>query len=94
MAPAPAASQLSRRVPPTFFWLWINLLPFTIDNQRRPASIAEDELNKPWRAMPSRRLTPAQARTLMLCLYPVALAASLALGGLDQCLWAIALGFW
>lgn len=94
ISPAPQTTEIVRRAAPAIFWLWINLLPFTIDNQRRPDSISEDRLNKPWRTMPSKRMTPSQARTLMFCLYPLALATSLRIGGTAQCLTLMALGFW
>jgi 4-hydroxybenzoate polyprenyltransferase len=87
-------ADIWHRAPLSVFWLWINLLPFTIGNQRQPDSIAEDGLNKPWRTMPSKRMTPSQARTLMLFLYPLALVTSLQIGGLWQCLSLMALGFW
>ncbi|RDL41342.1 Uncharacterized protein BP5553_01321 [Venustampulla echinocandica] len=94
ISPVPQAADILRRAPLAVFWLWINLLPFAIDNQRQPDSIAEDALNKPWRTMPSKRMTPSQARTLMLCLYPLALATSLCIGGTKQCMSLMALGFW
>ncbi|CAF9904227.1 MAG: hypothetical protein HETSPECPRED_003448 [Heterodermia speciosa] len=78
----------------TAFWTYINLLPFLIDNQRQPASVEEDRLNKPWRPMPSKRLAPQQAKTLMFLLYAVAFIASLRLGGLRQCISLMALGYW
>lgn len=81
------------RLPIVAFWVWINLLPFAIDNQRREASIREDKLNKPWRTMPTGRMTPAQARALMCFLYPVALCVSSCLGGTRQCLALMVLGF-
>ncbi|KAK5991666.1 Fumagillin beta-trans-bergamotene synthase [Cladobotryum mycophilum] len=91
---ASRTSDLLRQVPLVVLWLWINLLPFTIDNQRQPESIVEDRLNKPWRTMPSKRMTPAQARSLMFCLYPLALLTSLKFGGIEQCLSLMALGLW
>lgn len=87
-------STLLSRAPAALFWLWINLLPFNIDNQRHPDSVAEDMLNKPWRTLPSERMTSKQARNLILCLYPLAIATSLCIGGTEQCLCLIALGFW
>ncbi|KAI1394545.1 UbiA prenyltransferase family [Hypoxylon fuscum] len=74
-------------------FVWINLLPFAIDNQRRPVAIVEDAQNKPWRTMPSGRMTEAQARTLMLCLYPIALLVSLCMGGIRQSVALIVLGY-
>ena len=75
-------------------WTWINLLPFAIDNQRQPAGIAEDRLNKPWRPMPSKRLTEEQARRLMFGFYPVAVLVSCYVGGIRQCIALIILGYW
>lgn len=88
----PSPLGVGLRLPLTVFWVWINLLPFAIDNQRHPGSIAEDKMNKPWRVMPSRRMTPAQAKRLMLCLYAVAAFVSWKIGGFPQCLALMALG--
>lgn len=85
--------QALMRLPLVFLWLWINLLPFNIDNQRQAKAILEDKLNKPWRAMPSCRMTPAEATALMFCLYPIALCTSLWIGGVRQCLALMLLGF-
>ncbi|KAF6226854.1 hypothetical protein HO133_008295 [Letharia lupina] len=87
-------STALKRLPLVVFWTWINLLPFSIDNQRQPEAIREDGVNKPWRPMPSQRLTPRQAKIWMLGLYPVAVMSSAYLGGLRQCLCLICLGFW
>lgn len=80
------------RVPVVFLWVWINLLPFAIDNQRQPDAILEDRANKPWRTMPSHRMTATWAKWIMLCLYPVALIVSLRHGGTRQCLGLMLLG--
>ncbi|KAI1076812.1 UbiA prenyltransferase family [Whalleya microplaca] len=81
------------RLPAVAFVVWINLLPFAIDNQRQPKAILEDKHNKPWRTMPSGRMSETQAKTLMLVLYPVAFCASLWLGGVRQCLTLMVLGY-
>lgn len=65
-------------------WVWINLLPFAIDNQRQPAEILEDKHNKPWQTVPSGRMTRAQAKRLVICLYPAAACVSLGIGGIRQ----------
>ena len=90
----PAPYQILSRAPLVLFWVWINLLPFNIDNQRQPKAIIEDALNKPWRTMPSRRLSPEAAKRLMFTLYPIAIISSLLLGNLFQCLSLVFLGFW
>lgn len=89
---APVA--ISQAVLKTTFWTWINLLPLVIDNQRQPRSIAEDRLNKPWRPMPSNRLTSEQAKRLMFMFYSIAFLTSLCLGGVRQCLALMALCCW
>jgi 4-hydroxybenzoate polyprenyltransferase len=81
------------RTPLVLLWVWINLLPFNIDNQRQPSAILEDKLNKPWRTMPSGRMSRQSAKVVMFSLYPVALLASLWQGGVRQCLSLMALGF-
>jgi 4-hydroxybenzoate polyprenyltransferase len=86
-------SGLLMRLPIIAFWVWINLLPFAIDNQRQSAAILEDKYNKPWRTMPSGRMTQGQAKILMIGLYVTAYCASLRLGGVRQCLALMALGF-
>ncbi|KAI0007304.1 UbiA prenyltransferase family [Xylariaceae sp. FL0662B] len=82
------------RVPLTIFWIWINLLPFTINNQRHPLAIMEDKLNKPWRTMPSQRWSARQAKYNMIFYYHVAVFASLKIGGLQPSLTLVVLGFW
>ncbi|KAF2962923.1 hypothetical protein GQX73_g10652 [Xylaria multiplex] len=81
------------RIPSVMFWVWINLLPLDIDNQRQPASVIEDKHNKPWRPIPSRRMTEAQAKIIMLGFYSLAICASFQVGGLKQSLVLIILGY-
>lgn len=83
-----------KRVPITTLWAWINLLPFAIDNQRQQDSIKEDAENKSWRPLPSRRLTPEQAKQIMMIFYPTAFLSSLYLGGVGQCVTLMGLGYW
>ena len=73
-------------IPRTAFWAWINLLPGAIEGQRLPDAIKEDSMNKPWRPMPSKRLSQEAALILVLVLYPIAVVSSLKLGGLRQSL--------
>jgi len=92
--PNAAPIDFLRRAPLSLWWLWINLLPFTIDNQRHAESIAEDKINKPWRTLPSQRMTPGQARNLAISLYSLAIISSFFIGGLEQCLSLIVVGVW
>lgn len=82
------------RVPNTAFWVWCNLLPFAIGNQRHPDSIDEDHINKPWRPIPSKRVSVAQATKLMVAFYVLAFLVSTCLGGCSQCLMLMGLGYW
>lgn len=90
---SPRLEEVLRRLPHTIIWAWINLLPFDIDNQRRPSSIQEDRINKPWRPLPSGRITPAQAQRLMQISYPMAILASAYLGGLQESIELMFLGW-
>ena len=75
-------------------WVWINLLPMDIDNQRSKSAIYEDAINKPWRPLPSKRITCKKAKMLMLILYPVALCISFYLGAGSQSVALLLLGVW
>lgn len=92
--PSSSKQGISGSLPKVAFWVWINLLPFAIANQRQQAAIKEDKINKPWRPMPSQRLSPNNARRLMLALYPIAFLASLYLGAVGQCISLMVLGHW
>ncbi|KAF5347406.1 hypothetical protein D9758_011279 [Tetrapyrgos nigripes] len=46
----------------TVIWIWIHLLQANVSNQT--FSGHEDKINKPWRPLPSGRVTPKQARIL------------------------------
>ncbi|TFK68105.1 hypothetical protein BDN72DRAFT_61470 [Pluteus cervinus] len=50
----------------TLVWVWFHLLQANVSNQT--FSSDEDIVNKPWRPLPSRRVTVQQARTLRWCL--------------------------
>ncbi|KAH6672050.1 UbiA prenyltransferase family-domain-containing protein [Halenospora varia] len=83
-----------QRLPSIVFWIWINLLPFSIENQKQPESIEEDCENKSWRPLPAGRLTPLQATSLMTVSYLMAMVSSLVLGGGVQALFLVVLGYW
>lgn len=73
-------AQIAPRVPCMFLWIWVNLLVEDIANQRHESAIVEDGVNKPWRPLPSGRLSRREARNLMMAAMPAALALSLYLG--------------
>lgn len=61
-------------------WTWLHQLHIDVSNQYR--SVGEDAINRPWRPLPSNRLTDLQARQLRYALPPVCLFFSIA-GGQD-----------
>ncbi|KAI1323414.1 UbiA prenyltransferase family [Xylariaceae sp. FL0255] len=93
-SPPRHSSAILSRTPLVFFWVVVNLLPFAINNQKLPMSIAEDAINKPWRPMPSQRLHPSQASALMYILYIIAQLYSASIGGLWQGFFLVLLGTW
>ncbi|PSN58943.1 hypothetical protein BS50DRAFT_661341 [Corynespora cassiicola Philippines] len=56
----------------TVLYNWTNLLVFDLANQRQ--SSHEDALNKPWRPIPSGRMSSVQMRRLLLIAIPLVLA--------------------
>ena len=90
---SPNSLAIIGRLPCVFFWVWITFLPFNIDNQRQAQAILEDRANKPWRSIPSGRLTASQAKYFMLICYPAALCASICLGAARQCVALIFFGW-
>ena len=83
-----------QRLPLILLYVWINLLPFTISNQISSDAIKEDRINKLWRTLPSGRMTPEQAKPLMLALYLFALGLSSVTGGLKQSVTLVFIGTW
>ncbi|KAI5927098.1 hypothetical protein F4810DRAFT_652301 [Camillea tinctor] len=86
MGEALAFTQILKASPSMALWSWSNLFLFNLHNQRHPHAISEDALNKPWRPLPSNRLTSQQATQVMYCMYPLVLGISLREGGLVPCL--------
>lgn len=62
------------RLPPTALWIWLNLLQFCVSNQS--INPEEDASNKPWRPIPSRRISVNTARVLRWALLPTCLILS------------------
>lgn len=89
----PPLGHILLSVPQVLWWAWINLLSFSINNQRSPQAVAEDALNKPWRPIPSRRLSSKSAAQLLPASHLSAIITSIALGNLTQCLGLIILGY-
>ncbi|KAI9876589.1 MAG: hypothetical protein M1830_006167 [Pleopsidium flavum] len=80
---SPDFSTIVSRIPRVILWLWLNLLLFNISNQSLPGSVIEDSINKPWRPLPSKRLSLVQARRLLLAIIPAVFITTLYLGGME-----------
>ncbi|KAL9582038.1 MAG: hypothetical protein Q9203_005659, partial [Teloschistes exilis] len=65
-----------KRMPHVIIWTWTNLLVEVISNQRLPSAVLEDSINKPWRPLPSQRITPDESRRLLLRLVPLVFCLS------------------
>ena len=61
-------------------WIWLHLLVENISNQRLRESVLEDSVNKPWRPLPSGRVSASEAQRWLQALIPSALATSLFMG--------------
>ena len=81
---SPNAINILKQVPRVVLWVWINVLIFDLANQRLPHSIIEDSVNKPWRPIPSGRMTAYQARRLLLAIIPIAILITFYIGGLEE----------
>ncbi|KAI0690563.1 UbiA prenyltransferase family-domain-containing protein [Cerioporus squamosus] len=69
---------------PRIIWIWINLLEINIANQSLDGE--EDAMNKPWRPIPSKRISQSTARTLRWTLLPICFALSCAFRVPKACL--------
>ncbi|PQE17502.1 cytochrome P450 protein [Rutstroemia sp. NJR-2017a BBW] len=65
--------DLLRRFPIVVAFNWLNVLVFDLSNQRHPESIHEDLANKPWRPIPTGKVTPEQTRRGVLAAVPIVL---------------------
>lgn len=65
--------EVLQRLPAVLIFNWSNLLIFDLANQRSPNSVAEDTINKPWRPIPSNKITSEQTRRSMLVAVPLSL---------------------
>lgn len=76
----PSLVQIAYRVPLVVAFNWYNVLVFDLANQRSAESVEEDLINKPWRPIPSGKVTRDQTRRAMLVAIPAALGLNYMLG--------------
>lgn len=89
----PDVVAILKRLPLSLLWMWLHILAFTIANQRSGHSVLEDKRNKPWRPIPSGRLTATEARRLLLLVVPAVAIAAMCLGASDASRWALLLNW-
>lgn len=69
----PSLADLLPRAPAVLAYNWSNLVVFDLANQRSPVSVAEDRINKPWRPIPTGKMSIKQTRRAMLVAVPLSL---------------------
>ncbi|KAL8663014.1 MAG: hypothetical protein Q9202_004244 [Teloschistes flavicans] len=80
-------------MPLVITWTWTKLLVQDISNQRFPSAVLEDTINKPWRPLPSQRITSDESRRLLLRLIPLVFLLSWLMDTLQEsalfaiCVW-------
>ena len=72
------------RIPHVILWTWLNTLLFTLSNQRLPDAVKEDAINKPFRPLPSGRITTPGATRLLLLGIPLVSLLSIYLGAAQE----------
>ncbi|KAF2233204.1 hypothetical protein EV356DRAFT_568081 [Viridothelium virens] len=82
----PTDLTLAQRTPAIIFWSWIHLLLFSVHNQWHPDAAKEDAINKPWRPLPSGRISSESAKKLRNALWPVCVATAYFTGTLGTSL--------
>ena len=68
------------RLPMVIWFNWYSVFIFDLANQRTPESIQEDLINKPWRPLPSGKITSEQTRRTMLAAIPIVMLMNYWLG--------------
>lgn len=77
---SPSVAEILLRIPAVIGFNWCNVLVFDLANQRSAESIQEDLLNKPWRPIPTGKITADQTRRALLLLVPASMWLNYALG--------------
>ncbi|KKY35443.1 hypothetical protein UCDDA912_g04575 [Diaporthe ampelina] len=83
---APSWYDVATAFPRVLLYTWLYVFYFDLSNQKDPGSIEEDKLNKPWRAIPSGRLSIEGAQKWYVVATCLLLTAGLALGGFPEAL--------
>ncbi|GAW17082.1 hypothetical protein ANO14919_065320 [Xylariales sp. No.14919] len=76
----PTALEILWRFPLVLAFNWYSVFIFDLANQRSPESIQEDLINKPWRPIPTGKVTATEARRVLLVAIPLVLLFNYLLG--------------
>ncbi|KAK5628653.1 hypothetical protein RRF57_004368 [Xylaria bambusicola] len=76
----PTALEILWRFPLALAFNWYSVFIFDLANQRSPESIQEDLINKPWRPIPTGKVTATEARRILLVAIPLVLLFNYMLG--------------
>jgi 4-hydroxybenzoate polyprenyltransferase len=78
--PSQRMLAVMQQLPVVWSWLWLIILQLCLHNQRHTDSIEEDAIKKPWRPLPSKRITEAQVKNVLAGTYIVTALVSWHLG--------------
>ncbi|KAF1921534.1 hypothetical protein BDU57DRAFT_510394, partial [Ampelomyces quisqualis] len=88
--PSQSIEAILGRAPLVALWVWVLIIQFCVQNQRSPSSVEEDRINKPWRPMPSNRITPSQVEYLLSTMHVLAFLLSWWMGVLPMfAVWSV-----
>ncbi|KAI1199704.1 UbiA prenyltransferase family-domain-containing protein [Nemania serpens] len=76
----PTTLDILWRFPIVLAFNWYSVFIFDLANQRSPESIEEDKLNKPWRPIPTGKVSATEARRALLAAIPLVLLFNYLLG--------------
>ncbi|OTA97999.1 hypothetical protein M426DRAFT_70597, partial [Hypoxylon sp. CI-4A] len=81
----PGWMEFASAFPRVALYIWLYILYFDCSNQKSLDSIEEDKLNKPWRAIPSGRLSVEGAeRWYIVSIFVLILTSGVWLGGFPE----------
>jgi 4-hydroxybenzoate polyprenyltransferase len=92
--PSSSILHVLQRAPLVLLFNLANIIIWDLSNQRAPESVDEDRVNKPWRPIPSGRITPCQTRRVLLVWLPLVLVLNYVLGVHVDGLLLLTLGFY
>ncbi|KAI1154622.1 UbiA prenyltransferase family-domain-containing protein [Nemania diffusa] len=76
----PTALETFWRFPLVLAFNWYSVFIFDLSNQRSSESIEEDLINKPWRPIPTGKVSATEARRILLLAIPLVLLFNYLLG--------------